>query len=185
MRELIRVNKQLFLLKQIEVNYEYCNEKDSKEVRFHYLTKMPTKSKNSLERLIEKVLAKAIINKDFEFRLSKSIDAYELRKNKEYKLDLEMSESYEFIRLITPSEKRIKNAFYFSIEDSIESLIEFFRLRPGIPLTRFEFVIRQSVYEKLEYKALHKSIFKLEYKAVGFRQPLLDFPDLDNSVPTT
>lgn len=178
MRELIRVNKQVFLLKQIEVNYEYCNEKDSKEVRFHYLTKMPTKSKNSLERLIEKVLAKAIINKDFEFRLSKSIDAYELRKNKEYKLDLEMSKSHEFIRLITPSEKRIKNAFYFFIEDSIESLIEFFRLRPGIPLTRFEFFISQLVHEKSEYKALHSSIFKLEYKAIDLRQSLLDLPDL-------
>lgn len=178
MRELIRVNKQLFLLKQIEVSYEYCNEKDSKKVRFHYLTKMPTKGKNSLERLIEKVLAKAIINKDFEFRLSKSIDAYELRKNKEYKLDLEMSKPHEFIRLITPSKERIKNAFYFFIEDSIESLIEFFRLRPGIPLTRFKFVISQSVREKSKYKVLHSSIFKLEYKAVDFRQPLLDLPDL-------
>ncbi|ABJ91528.1 hypothetical protein YS40_134 [Thermus phage phiYS40] len=184
MKELIKINKQTFFLNQIEINYEYFNEKNLEEFKFHYLAEISAKNKNSLERLIEKVLSKAIIKKDFDLTISKSINVYSLGKNKECKLDLEMSKQIQFARLVMPNEKRIKNAFYFFIEDSIEELIEFFSLRKGIPLTRFDLVVSLSSHERSRHKTPYSSVFKLKYKVLDLGQHLFNLPDLYNSVPT-
>ncbi|BAK53818.1 hypothetical protein TMA_130 [Thermus phage TMA] len=91
---------------------------------------------------------------------------------------------FHYLAEISAKNKNSLDAFYFFIEDSIEELIEFFSLRKGIPLTRFDLVVSLSSHERSRHKTPYSSVFKLKYKVLDLRQHLFNLPDLCNSVPT-